>query len=488
MKAVLAIIGSAFICFNTFSQLKANFTYCTYYSPESGPYIETYLSVVGSSIEYIKLPSGKFQGSIDITVVFKEGESVRNFKKYNLLSPEITDTVQSFVNFVDQQRFLLAEGTYSLELEMADKNAALPPFKSVQPLTISYPKEKIVFSDIEIIESYSKTVEQSILSKSGYDLVPYVSNFFPGTMDKLTFYAELYNSEVVLGKEEKFLVNYYIESADHGEILGNFKGFLRQTASPANVILSNINIANLPSGNYNLVLECRNRNNELIAEKRFFFQRSNPAMQIKTQDVSSINSTGTFVDQISNADTLAEFIRSLQPIMSEVEFRFVENNFPKNKPADLALMQKFFLNFWNERNPLNPGTEWEIYKKSVLQANKSFSTKIKKGYETDRGRIYLRYGAPNSLIDRPSEPSNYPYQVWHYYKTDKRANSKFVFYNPDEVTNDYQILHSNVLGEANDYRWQYRLQRRNNAVPNLDEPRGDDHYGNRPEDFWNNPR
>ncbi len=488
MKAVVAVFLSLFSFFSSYAQLKAYFTYSTFFSPENGPYMETYLSVIGNSVKYQKNASGKFQGSIDITMVFKQAENIKNFKKYNLLSPELEDTLNGFVNFIDQQRFLLPNGNYNFELTISDKNLSGQPFNSVQPVNIEYSKEKIFISDIEMIESYKPTSEQSILSKSGYDLVPYVSNFFPAAMGKISFYGEIYNTELIFGKEEKYLINYFIETHETGKALNNFRGFLRQTANPVNVILTGLNIENLPSGNYNLVIEVRNKNNELKADKRVFFQRSNPEFRMKTEDVSTVNITGTFVDNINNKDTLAEFIRCLRPISSEIEMRFAENNFPAKGDADLALMQKFFLNFWSERNSLNPEQEWENYKRSVGQANKSFSTKIKKGYETDRGRIYLKYGAPNSLIDRAQEPSNYPYQIWHYYKTEKRGNSKFVFYNPDEVTNDYELLHSNVLGEVNDYRWQFRLQRRNTPDTNLDETKGQEHYGNRPEDFWNNPR
>ena len=88
-------------------KLKAFFSYKSFYSPVSGPYIETYMSVIGNSVEYTQNENGKFQGKIEVTLVFKDGEEIINFKKYNLLSPEVEDTSSSFMNFVDQQRFSL---------------------------------------------------------------------------------------------------------------------------------------------------------------------------------------------------------------------------------------------------------------------------------------------------------------------------------------------------------------------------------------------
>ncbi len=113
---------------------------------------------------------------------------------------------------------------------------------------------------------------------------------------------------------------------------------------------------------------------------------------------------------------------------------------------------------------------------------------IKRGYETDRGVTYINYGLPNQITNRENEPSSYPYIIWHYYKHPKRTNAKYVFYNPDLITNDYQLLHSTVPGEINNYRWEYILQQRNTSQQNLDQQTGDDHWGGRASDYFNNPR
>ena len=54
--------------------LKAYFTYCTFNTPESGPFIETYLSVVGNSAVYSKTNANTFQSKIEITLIFKQGD------------------------------------------------------------------------------------------------------------------------------------------------------------------------------------------------------------------------------------------------------------------------------------------------------------------------------------------------------------------------------------------------------------------------------
>ncbi len=466
--------------------LKAYFTFCTFLSTEDGPYIETYLTVVGNSVEYIINDNGLYQGKVLVTMLFKQGDKIVNFKKYNLLSPEYKDTLSGFGNFIDQQRIILPEGKYDFEIELKDNNSDNPEFVSARPINIYVNKDEVSLSDIELVESYKRSEQPSILTKSGIDLVPYVSNFFPASMKNLTYYVEIYNTDKMFGKGEKFLLNFYIQSFESASIINQFRGFERSDANPVNILLKTFNIESLPSGNYNLVIEVRDKTNTLIADKKLFFQRSNPNAALTPEELSTIQVEHSFVSKINNSDTLTNYIHSLRPICSESELRFIDNNL---KEASLEMKQKFFLNFWKSRNMAEPENSWNKYKKKVSEVNRFYKTQINEGYETDRGRIYLRYGPPNTVATRENEPSSYPYEIWHYYNTDDgQSNVKFVFYNPDLVTNHYVLLHSTAIGEIKDYRWQLRLQMRNTPENNLDIGTGQEHWGSEAEDLFNHPK
>jgi vancomycin permeability regulator SanA len=69
--------------------LKAYFSYSTFYSPQTGPYIETYLSVIGNSLSYQKNENGMYQSNIDITIIFKKQGKIENYKKYNFRSAKV---------------------------------------------------------------------------------------------------------------------------------------------------------------------------------------------------------------------------------------------------------------------------------------------------------------------------------------------------------------------------------------------------------------
>ena len=153
------------------------------------------------------------------------------------------------------------------------------------------------------------------------------------------------------------------------------------------------------------------------------------------------------------------------------------------------MMAKYVYSFWVTTSPGKPYEGWVKYKAQVYYCEKMFGTQIKAGFETDRGRTWLKYGAPDAVLDRPNEPSAYPYQIWQYYRIGQRSNIRFIFYNPDLVTNDYPMLHSEMQGELQNYRWEYELHKRNSASPHIDDPGNSNsiHYGGNVNRYFINP-
>jgi GWxTD domain-containing protein len=440
------------------NNLNAYLSYTTFYSPDNGPYIETYLTVEGKSAKYVLNENGKFQATIQVILLFKLGDEVVNHDKYELSSPEINDTTNIIDNFFHQERYSLPNGSYEFEIQIWDINSEAKPYINLQPLVINYPKDEIVISGIQLVSSFKKTEEEGIFSKHGYDISPYVFNFFPEQVNKVTFFAEIYNTNIELGQEEKYLLKYYIVPIDKENPLSKYVQQKKETVAPVNILFSEFDISNLPSGNYFLTIEARSKSNELLGLNRIFIQRSNPRIQISVMDLANIDIGNTFVSRITDIDTLREYIQYLTPISSEQEKGFANAHLGS---SDLETLQKYFYNFWLNQDKLDPEKAWNTYLAEVNKVNFAYSTQIQKGYDTDRGRIYLKYGAPNAISESYNEPAAYPYEIWHYYvlKNGQR-NKKFIFYTLDIVTNDFTLLHSDVTGELSNYRWQYVLYSR----------------------------
>ena len=89
----------------------------------------------------------------------------------------------------------------------------------------------------------------------------------------------------------------------------------------------------------------------------------------------------------------------------------------------------FIENFWLRRNPNpdSPENEFrEEHYRRIAYANEHFAAG-KPGWKTDRGHIYISFGAPDSIDSHPSggsyqrpidegggETSTFPFETWHY--------------------------------------------------------------------------
>lgn len=455
--------------------IQAVFSYAMFDLPGQKPYIETYLSVTGNSVKYIPLENGKFQASIQVSLTYRQGEKISYMDKYNLLSPQLSDTSVIQFTFLDQKRVALDRGEYTLNLTVSDNNDKNNFAVIAEKIKIGFPPDELAVSDISFLESYKKASETSALTKNGYEMIPLANNFYPTPATKLIFYTEIYNADKILG-QDPFLVNYYLESTDNGNKVPNMGTFKKETPRSINVLLAEFSIESLPTGNYNLVVEARNKTNDLLASKKVFFQRSNKNLVIKDEDLAGIDPEN-FARRYDH-ESVAEHIRSLNPISSEAESNFAANVIASN---DLNRMQQYLVYFWQKRNPENAEKAWLSYEDEVKKVNYSYSTSLNKGYNTDRGRVYLKYGAPNNINKNDTDQEAYPYEIWHYYKLNNQSNRKFVFYNPSGAADEFELIHSDAIGELSDYRWKYKLLSRDpkSRPDNLDDVNPDLYFGDK---------
>ncbi|MBK5286154.1 MAG: GWxTD domain-containing protein [Bacteroidia bacterium] len=319
-------------------------------------------------------------------------------------------------------------------------------------------------------------------SKNGYELIPFIGNFYAPSAKTLGFYVEFYNTDKVLG-DNPWLIYYYVSRYNRKEIVSDLTGFARQQPAVLKGYLAQIPLGTLASGNYELTVEAKSKTNEVLATKKIFFQRSNTEDENQIQDV---NIASTFVSAYNNKDSLKEYLNCLYPIAATSEQQFIDNQVAI---ADLNQMQNFFYRFWSKRNNADPEKEWLLYLEEVRKVNANYGTRIQKGYKTDRGRVYLQYGPPNSITQYNNEPNAYPYEIWHYYKLNNQSNRKFVFYNKNTSTNDYALLHSDASGEVYEARWEMILhQRLNQSGLDWDVEKVPSHMGSHSDSEFANPK
>jgi GWxTD domain-containing protein len=474
MKKILLIFtfALALTCGAEARKLSASLNFTTFFSPADGPYIETYLSVAGHSVVFNKNDNGMYRAAIEITMIFRRNDTVANFKKYELLSPEVADTAFVDFSFIDQQRIPLPAGKYDFEIRIGDRNMPAQVYKQNVPVEMYYNPQNVIVSGIQLVESFQPSSGESIISKNGYDLVPRVSNFYPADAGRLVFYAEIYNSVQVLGQNGRFLVSTYITPYESANKLEAFSRVKRQDNRDVNVVFSEFDISKLASGNYNLVIEARDAENKLLSMNSIFIQRSNPGYIPDYLHPDSLKLQNSFAWKIRSRDTLVDYIQSLRPIAAEYEKVFMDVGM---KSAPTEVLQSYLFTFWQARSEINPEGAFKTYMEEVQKAEQLFGSRFGRGYKTDRGRVYLQYGPPDAINENPFDAGSIstlsdnqanagvggsvPYQIWHYYQLKNQRNKFFVFYNPHLVPKQYQLLHSDAQGELYNPMWQSQLRR-----------------------------
>ena len=102
-----------------------------------------------------------------------------------------------------------------------------------------------------------------------------------------------------------------------------------------------------------------------------------------------------------------------------------------NNQDKLIFVEEYWENIKKNKND-SGGMLKEFYKRT-LYVNKNFKFLSKDGWETDRGRIYMIYGSPDSIEHEFNNQGEF--EIWMY-----KSNKKFIFLNK---YGNYELYHQN---------------------------------------------
>lgn len=444
------------IFFNNLYALDASIAYSNFITYEGQPYTEIYMYMAAKTLKFMPLNDSIHQAQIEVIVQFQQNNKIIKADKFELKSPLVKKEYFD-MGLLEQKRYTLEAGIYQLVVQLKDKNDEKNLYTESFELTIKNEKNDLQMSSIQLVEKvYLDTLQEHPFCKNGYYLKPKPLNYFSQDINTLSFYMETYNGDRAKGEE--YYIKYYIEKEGKaGVATDNLGGVQRQTSKKLHSLAVKLNISDIPSGKYKVVAELRNKKHELISKQTADFYRNNPMpSDEELADVRQLILENTFVEKMSEEE-VHYHIRTLTPIANPNESLLLKNVLHSKEHH---YKKQFLLGFWTRRNKMQPEAAFSEYKQQVDLVNKNYSTAIEKGFSTDRGYIFLKYGVPNHINKSDSEIGAYPYEVWEYARLHtQQANVKFIFYNPSLAPNDYVILHSTARGEINNPAWKRELYR-----------------------------
>jgi len=156
--------------------------------------------------------------------------------------------------------------------------------------------------------------------------------------------------------------------------------------------------------------------------------------------------------------------RNVKSERKDVYKKWLDNDVPyiitdEEKKAFKALQtdeerENFIENFWRRRDP-NPDTEEnefrEEYYERIAYANEHFTSGTP-GWKSDRGRIYIAWGKPDSIESHPSggqynrpsyegggETTTYPFEIWFYRHLDNVGEGLEIEFVDPTSTGEYRL-------------------------------------------------
>jgi len=162
-------------------------------------------------------------------------------------------------------------------------------------------------------------------------------------------------------------------------------------------------------------------------------------------------------DPSTNARNVKEEMRDVYKKWLERDVPYIIT--PEEKRAFKALAtdeerENFIENFWRRRDP-NPDTEEnefrEEYYERIAYANEHYASGIP-GWRTDRGRVYIAWGKPDSVeshptgqvYDRPNyegggSTTTYAYETWYYRHLDGIGDGLEIEFVDPTGTGEYRL-------------------------------------------------
>jgi GWxTD domain-containing protein len=256
---------------------------------------------------------------------------------------------------------------------------------------------------------------------------------------RLSYYLELYRQG-----PETMMVSVRVQAAQGAQLLATPGE--RIPLAAGGVTMGTIDLAGLPPGEYRLDVVAAGAKDTVVRGAAFrmagFETEAALAEAAPTRDVFAGMSE-------AQLDTL--YLPLVYLMTSEEQGAYTG--------LTLDGKRRWLRMFWEKRDPTagTPRNEaQEDFYARIAEANRRFreggAAQIP-GWRTDRGRIFIKYGPPDEVLNRPQAGNTRPYEVWKH--TRGRA-LKYVFLD-QTLFGNYVLIWTDDRREPSRPNWQELL-------------------------------
>jgi len=472
---------------STHAQTKEfNVNILKYQLADGARYIDVCMEVSSTCMD-MQYVDSVWTSSVEITVIAEGTEGIVAFNKLILTSPPISDSTEAAGStHIHIERLVLDAGRFTISTSLKALDSDTTKSEDITISLGDYPR----VSDIMLVEAFKRSDADGIsaFTRSGYEMMPLVDTRIYPFAHQLRFYAELYNIDQVVGLDSLFLLTFGFTN-ESGILSPHHTRHKRVSAKPIIPVFEVLPVDELvptADGGF-LKIEVRSKTGEVIMEHLYPVTR----WANETELINEV-SLMSFAAQWTDIRKLYRHLEDHLPIASPSQQITILNTLKASR--DIAQLQGFLEQFWVKKSPTRPETSWLNYAREVMVVDSVFGgCRGGHGADTDQGYVYLKYGRPNTIVEKHHGTDYYPYEIWHYHHTVGYTNKRFLFFAPHVVLECMEILQSDMPGEIHNEDWIEVLKSRENRVSvttsqtNRLNPH-DTHSREEPEDLYYNPR
>jgi GWxTD domain-containing protein len=466
----LLILALSFISGNLFGKkISLSIDDCIFGEQNGKVRWEMYYSFDEDDLKY-KLRDNGLIGELYFNVSIYSNIKLESEKKWVVSHIKNPDSLKTTKLMVGQKNFELNPGQYKVNIYAQDVNDSTSNLELNFDLIIANPSKENLFGSMSlqiaqlIEEDNNQKGVNEAFKKSGFLVMPLPSLIYLSENNNLYSYLEILSNQAGKGKDKReFNLQY--------SLYDSYKNLIKikeKKVFQTNQIMIDTNqmlIRDVSTGTYYLkatiFAEANGRLDSQYVEKKFFIINKNKIANPNDRFLESISYERSEFAGLNEEQVKME-IEQIKPICS---FQEIEQ-FDKLTSLDgkKRLLYRFWLNRDTDTTTIF-NEELFRYRELVKFVDRNFSYGKTRGWQTDRGRVYLKYGKPSEREQHPFFGETRAYESWFYSEIQGGVYFHFV----DMSGNGrYELVHSTAQFEVQYENWynEYVLKNRTGYDPN----------------------
>lgn len=423
---------------------------CAGFNSDKGNFFDVDVFVAGRTIKQNQVDSINSVGAVKILVTFSSET------KFNAIDSFLAKSKPSLdpSDIHTAKRIFLPEGFYNIVVTVVDANKTESKAVYKTSAYLDFSERKLRQSDFLLCGNINASnAENSALRFNESVYVPIVYGVVPYSSNKLIVFNEIYNTAKFI--KSKINITYAIQSSTATQKNISVQEFIE---TPATKISKNVlfDLTKVPSGSYRLSCKVTDSVGTVFSERETYFTREN------------FEEAETTIPTLTEKDIEKEFVGPMTDKELTYNLKALQHTIGNDDAAQFqktitvgTLSEKkiALYTYWLKKNAALPEQAFDEFTYNIKIVEKNFGTASKAGFETDRGKIILKYGKPNDVWTVDNEFNALPYEIWIYEKVMilDQKNVRFLFFNSENKKNTYTLLHSTSKYEVSDMAWRKKL-------------------------------